>query len=259
MKIDYFSADGGPLIWLCGWSRRASGLAACVLTDVRVDDQSAVSLADNQSELRQLNTRRHQLEAELQLTHKRMQLLQEMNATGAANATAIAASASAVMTTTMTTTRTVNADGSVTTTTTTTTEKSPASITSTKSVSENESAAVGCSDPLHCNMNGEGFSWASLPEPRQDQLLMGASPKTLANIVNKVSFCTHLLPLSRCSAKRPSHPSSSLCLFSFIIFLFWVFKCTQIWSLSSPIQSSLEALEGSQSPELITRKRHFDC
>jgi hypothetical protein len=61
------------------------------------------------------------------------------------------------------------------------------------SVAPADANAVGCADPLHCNLNGDGFSWDKIPEPRPDQLPMGASRKTWPNIVNNkrtILFCT---------------------------------------------------------------------
>ena len=51
---------------------------------------------------------------------------------------------------------------------------------------------VGCSDPLHCNIVDD-LKWDNIPEPRGDQLPLGASRKTWPNIVNNkrtIMFCT---------------------------------------------------------------------
>lgn len=149
-------------------------------------------LASKQAELRQLHIKMQQLEGEVNST-----------AMGAShgqfdrhNATA----STSVATTVTTTTTVTNADGSITTTTTSTTTTQAQAPTSAAAatglngtVSAEEASSVGCSDPLHCNLNGDGFSWDGIPEPRRDQLPMGASRKTWPNIVNNkrtILFCT---------------------------------------------------------------------
>ena len=191
------------------FSALVATLLVC-LTEIRVVDDGEM-LAAKRVELRQLNAMRLQQQLagskELQLTHAQTQILQETNTTSAAAQAnvSVAPGAAQTSTTVTTTTRTENADGSITTTTSTTTAESPASM---RAVSAAEAAAVGCSDPLHCNLNGDGFSWANIPEPRGDQLPLGASRKTWPNIVNnKVSTCTQL-PSSSISFENlfPSWP-----------------------------------------------------
>lgn len=176
------------------FSALVATLLVC-LTEIRVVDDGEM-LAAKRVELRQLNAMRLQQQLagskELQLTHAQTQILQETNTTSAAAQAnvSVAPGAAQTSTTVTTTTRTENADGSITTTTSTTTAESPASM---RAVSAAEAAAVGCSDPLHCNLNGDGFSWANIPEPRGDQLPLGASRKTWPNIVNNkrtILFCT---------------------------------------------------------------------